>query len=102
MTATNTEQFALAFDASDPGLADLVRETARRLARERGAITSDDVWGALEADNPLAHARLKLRPKGINVAWTPRKDWRKTGEWRPLGSNGRHIACWCLSEQVAA
>lgn len=102
MGATNTEQFGLDFEATDPGLADLVRETARRLAKERGAITSADIWNDLEANNPTAHAQLKLRPKGINVAWTPRRHWQTTGEWRPLGSNGRNLQCWRLSEKVAA
>lgn len=102
MGATNTEQFGLDFEATDPGLADLVRETAKRLARERGGITSADIWGDLEASNPTSYAQLKLRPKGINVAWTPRKDWMQTSEWRPLGSNGRRLPVWCLSEKVAA
>lgn len=96
MGATNTEQFGLDFDASDPELADLVRATARRLAKERGEITSADIWTDLETNSPASYARLKLRPKGINVAWTPRKDWMQTSEWRPLGSNGRRLPVWTL------
>ena len=101
-TTVQTAQFALDFEATDPALADLVRATAKRLARQLGTITSADIWDDLEANNPMSYARLKLRPKGINVAWTPRKEWMQTSEWRALGSNKRRLPVWALRELVPA
>ena len=101
-TVVQTAQFALDFEATDPALADLVRATAKRLARQRGAITTADIWNDLEANNPTSYAQLQLRPKGINVAWTPRKEWMQTSEWRALGSNKRRLPVWTLREAVAA
>lgn len=77
-----------------PELAKRLQETAVRLAREKGTITSDDVWDAC----PIPSG---IEPKLMAAAFKPRDLWRKTGQYVPTrrpSANRRPIPCWELRE----
>jgi len=93
-----TDQYALPLERRYPELAARLRETARRLALERGEITSDDVWDA----HPIPPG---VEPRIMAAAFKPRKDWLKTGVYVPTrrkSANKRPIPVWVLREPVAA
>ena len=90
----NTDQFTLPLEKRHPELARRLRETALRLAREKGVITSDDVWDA----HPIPAG---VEPRIMAAAFKPRKLWKKTGEYVPTrrpSANRRPIPCWVLAD----
>lgn len=94
---TSTEQYALPLEKRYPELASRLRATARRLALEKGEITSDDVWDAL----PIPPG---VEPRIMAAAFKPRKDWMKTGVYVPTrrpSANKRPIPRWRLREMAA-
>lgn len=89
----------------DPELTEFLRSTAQRLAREKGAITSDDIWEVIE-QNPRMKLKLAESPKVMATAWEPREMWCQTGRWpksrRGKENHGRPVCEWQLREAVAA
>lgn len=75
-----------------PELAGKLKSVARQLVAERGAITSADVWEALD---PVTREQAKkvARGKIMSVAFNG-SDWIKTGRYLPKGSHGRPISEW--------
>lgn len=89
-----TDQYVLPLEKRYPELAKKLQQTAQRLARERGEITSDDVW----AEQPIPPG---VEPKLMAAAFKPRSLWRKTGRYVPTrrpSANRRPIPVWELSE----
>ena len=90
----STDQFVLPLEKRYPHLAKRLQETAVRLAREKGVITSDDVWDAL----PIPSG---IEPRIMASAFKPRGLWRKTGVYVPTrrpSANRRPIPEWRLVE----
>ena len=89
---TSTEQYALPLERRFPELAKRLQETALRLAREKGTITSDDVWDA----HPIPAG---VEPRIMAAAFKPRGLWRKTNQYVPTrrpSANRRPIPVWEL------
>lgn len=94
MPTSGTDQFTLPLERRYPELARRLQETALRLARERGTITSDDVWDA----HPIPAG---IEPRIMAAAFKPRTLWRKTGVYVPTrrpSANRRPIPCWQLRD----
>lgn len=81
-----------------PELLRRLRETAKRLAMERGEITTDDVHDAM----PIPDG---VDPRILGGVFHPRKEWVRTGQ-RPSKrrdkNHGRWLSTWKLREEVAA
>jgi hypothetical protein len=78
-----------------PELTKRLRETAVRLAREKGEITADDVHEAY----PIP---LGVDPRIMGVVFS-RKDWRKTGKYVPSRrkvNHGRPVPVWELRQSA--
>ena len=94
MSIASTDQFTLPLERRYPELARRLQETALRLARERGTITSDDVWDA----HPIPAG---VEPRIMAAAFKPRQLWVKTGQYVPArrpSANKRPIPCWQLRD----
>lgn len=97
MSDQTTDHFSLPLERRYPELAKRLQETAQRLAKERGEITTDDVWEA----HPIPAG---IEPRIMAAAFKPRSLWHKTGRYVPTKrpeANRRPIAVWVLSEHAA-
>ncbi len=87
-------------EARNPELAAKLKSVARQLVAELGAITSADVWSALD---PATREQAKKVGNGkiMAVAFNG-SDWRKTGRYLPKGSHGRPVSEWTIGKREAA
>lgn len=95
---TQTDQYVMPLEKRYPELSRRLQETARRLALEKGEITSDDVWAA----HPIPAG---VEPRIMAAAFKPRAAWIKTGRYVPTkrpSANKRPIPVWTLREMLAA
>lgn len=80
-----------------PELVRRLRETARKLAAERGEITSDDIHG----EYPIPTG---VDPRIMGSVFMPRRDWVRVGQRKSKRgvNHGRFITIWRLREAEAA
>ncbi len=88
----------------DSELTAFLQSTAQRLSRERGRITTDDIWDVVD-QNPRMQLKLNASPKTMTVAWYPQDLWVQTGRYlksRRKQNHGRPVAEWILRSMVDA
>lgn len=97
LTPEETERFSDELAARNPELVSKLQEAAQRLAREKGKISSDDVW-------EVCPIPAGVEPRIMARAFMPKKLWRKVGhaQTRRRERQGGTVTVWELREREAA